>query len=49
MSRIAIDLTNQTFGDLTVLQRAGSSNDKKALWLCKCTCGNTRIVLGKQL
>lgn len=49
MSRIAIDLTNQTFGDLTVLQRAGSSSDKKALWLCKCTCGNTRIVLGKQL
>lgn len=49
MGRKAIDLTNMTFGDLTVLERAGSSSDKKALWLCKCSCGNTRIVLGKSL
>lgn len=49
MGRKAIDLTNMTFGDLTVLERAGSSSDKKALWLCKCSCGNTRIILGKSL
>lgn len=49
MGRKAIDLTNITFGDLTVLERAGSNSDKKALWLCKCSCGNTRIVLGKNL
>lgn len=49
MGSKAIDLTNQIFGDLTVISRAGSSKDKKALWLCRCTCGNTRIVLGKLL
>lgn len=44
-----IDITGQTFGDLTVLERAGSTKDKKALWLCKCSCGNTRTVMGKLL
>ena len=44
-----IDLTNQVFGDLTVIERAGSSKDKKALWLCQCSCGNTHVVLGKLL
>ena len=43
MSR-GIDITNITFGDLTAIKRVGSSPDKQALWLCQCTCGNTRIV-----
>lgn len=49
MGRKAIDLTGQKFGELTVLERAGSNSDKKALWLCKCSCGNTKIILGKSL
>lgn len=44
-----IDITGQTFGELTVIERAGSSSDNKALWLCRCSCGKTRIVLGKLL
>lgn len=49
MGRRIIDLTNQIFGDLTVISRAENNYDNKAQWLCQCTCGNTRIVLGKKL
>ena len=48
MSR-GIDITNITFGNLTAIKRVGSSSDKQALWLCQCSCGNTRIVKCKQL
>lgn len=48
MSRL-IDLTGQIFGDLEVLERAENSADGKAQWLCKCKCGNTRMVVGKYL
>lgn len=43
--RRAKDLTGQTFGFLTVLQRQGTSGGKtaKARWLCRCTCGNTVV------
>lgn len=34
----AIDLTGQKFGRLTVIERAGSSKDRFALWLCECSC-----------
>ena len=48
MSR-GIDITNMTFGNLTAIKRVGSSPDKQVLWLCQCTCGNTRIVKCKLL
>lgn len=41
MSRI-IDETGKRYGRLTVIEYAGSSN-KKAMWLCKCDCGNERL------
>lgn len=44
-----IDMTGQTFGDLTVLKRAGSDNWGKALWICRCNaCGKeeTQPLLG---
>ena len=46
-----IDLTGQTFGHLTVVQRDGSDNRGEAKWLCKCDCGNTQLisVLGSNL
>ena len=44
-----IDLTNQIFGDLTVLQQSRVDNQRKAWWLCKCKCGNTREVIGTEL
>lgn len=43
MAMPAIDLTGQRFGYLTVISRNGTSSGKtkKALWLCRCDCGNT--------
>ena len=43
-----IDETGHTYGLLTVIKRASSSREG-ALWLCKCSCGNTKIVSGAAL
>lgn len=37
------DLTGKRFGRLTVLKKAPSKN-KKSYWLCRCECGNEKIV-----
>ena len=44
-----IDLTGKTFGRLTVIKRARNNKDGRTMWLCKCECGNERVVLGKCL
>lgn len=44
-----IDLTGQTFGDLTVLCQQGTTNNRQAIWLCKCKCGKERAALGYEL
>lgn len=44
-----IDLTDQTFGLLKVIERAGSDNRGEALWECECECGQRRVVLGSNL
>lgn len=43
------DLTNQTFGQLTVKGRAPNSSDGRGMWLCVCMCGAEKTVLGKNL
>lgn len=49
MSKL-IDLTNQTFGRLTVLEK-----DKKrktnsgSYWICQCECGNIKSVKSSSL
>ena len=47
------DLTNQTFGLLTVLSRApdhiSPSGRKRVKWLCQCKCGTKIEVLGENL
>lgn len=43
------NLAGQKFGRLTVIEHLGSSNDNQALWLCKCDCGNEKIVKGHNL
>lgn len=53
MSKL-IDLTGQRFGRLTVKERAGTyispaDLSKAATWLCECDCGNTTVVLGRNL
>lgn len=44
-----VDLTGQTFGRLTVIERAESDNRHNHKWLCRCTCGETRSVIGYNL
>lgn len=48
---IVDDLTGQVFDNLTVIERDFSrpSNHNGAFWKCKCICGNTITVLGKNL
>jgi len=49
MSRRVIDLTGQKFSRLTVLERAGSyqapNGNTTAQWLCKCDCGETKVII----
>lgn len=44
-----IDLTGQTFHYLTVIKRVENNKYNKAQWLCKCRCGNEKIVVGTEL
>jgi len=38
-----IDITGKTFGRLIVIERHGRAKNGNALWLCKCSCGNTSV------
>lgn len=48
MVKVKKDLTGQKFGRLTVIEQAEDYIDSKgkhyAKWLCKCECGNIKIV-----
>lgn len=47
-----IDLTGRTFGDWEVLyfdSRCGSVTNRDNLWWCRCVCGTTRAVSGRNL
>lgn len=43
------DLTGYRVGRLTVIERKGSDKNKKALWLCRCECGNEKIISSNRL
>lgn len=43
------DMTGQRFGKLTVIEPAGKTNDRQLKWLCRCDCGNEKIILGSSL
>lgn len=42
-----IDLTGQTLGRLTVLERV--TGRRQAMWRCRCACGSERIVRSDNL
>lgn len=44
-----VDISGQTFGELTVLHRVENSRDHKARWRCRCSCGKEVDVSGKDL
>jgi len=46
---LSVDIAGQTFNRLTVVSRADNSANGSAMWLCKCECGNTKVVLGSNL
>ncbi len=46
---LAIDITGQKFGRLTVLERKENSKNGISRWLCRCDCGNLTVVLSTQL
>lgn len=43
------DLIGKTFGNLTVLERAGINEHNFVLWKCKCNCGKIIVVQGRYL
>lgn len=43
------DLTGRRFGRLTVLGQAGKTKWGDSKWLCRCDCGNERVVSGGHL
>ena len=44
-----IDLTGQRFGIWLVIKKAENDKHGASRWLCRCECGEERIVLGKNL
>ncbi len=47
---MAKNLTGKQFGRLTVVsQSSGRSKEGRLLWLCQCSCGNTKITDTKSL
>lgn len=44
-----IDLTEQQFDRLTVLERSNNGDGGKTRWKCICTCGKEAIVAGRDL
>ena len=48
MTMKAIDLKGKTFTRLTVIEKADNIG-KKTAWLCKCSCGNSIVVMGTSL
>ena len=52
MGRKVIEMAGKQFGHWFVLSRAPqntSSNNKQALWNCRCDCGAERVVAGTEL
>lgn len=45
----AVDLTGQTFGSWTVLNFSSRDRNSNCIWLCRCSCGTVRKVLGRSL
>ena len=40
------DLTGKTFGRLKVIARSKNNKWGDSQWVCKCDCGNIKIILG---
>lgn len=45
----SLDLTGQTFGRLTVIKKVEKNEYNMNRFLCKCICGNEKVVIGSNL
>lgn len=37
-------MIGRVFGRLTVLRKVGSDTKRRSLWLCRCKCGNQKVI-----
>ena len=44
-----IDITGKTFGRITVIKFICMNKNGVSRWLCKCSCGNNKIIEGSSL
>lgn len=44
-----IDLTNQKFGEWTVLRKSNKKDKHGAFWTCQCSCGLIKDICGTDL
>ena len=44
-----LDLLGCRFGNLLVIQESKNKDTGRTAWLCKCDCGNTKIIGTKEL
>jgi len=48
-----IDMTGKRYGKLVVIRREGffhkKDGSKRATWICRCDCGNEKVLLGVDL
>ena len=44
-----INITGERYGKLVAIQYSHTDSNKKAVWICKCDCGNTCYVRAKDM
>lgn len=44
-----VDITNEKYGKLTAIKYSHTNKGKKAVWECKCDCGNVHYATAKDL
>ena len=44
-----IDITGKKYGKLTVIKLHHIKNKRVCYWVCKCECGNYKIINGNSL
>lgn len=49
MARNTLQIEGKRFNQLLVLSFAGINQNSHSMWLCRCDCGNEKIILGCHL
>ncbi|MEK4148955.1 hypothetical protein NST02_17990 [Robertmurraya sp. FSL W8-0741] len=44
-----LNLVGKTFGKLTVINKSDNNKFGKTTWLCKCSCGSEKVIIGSAL